>query len=151
VPVHQSLVRAFLLTFRQFVLVVCSHGFTPVSACGRERSSTWMSFLYKGTNSTVKVLPPWPHLTPTASQSLHFQILFILEVACTLSCPSCLILCDPMDCSPSVSYVNGIFPGKNTGVDCYALLQGIFPTQGWNLHPWCLLHWQAVSLPLPSP
>ena len=25
------------------------------------------------------------------------------------------------------------------------LLQGIFPTQGWNL---CLLHWQADSLPL---
>ena len=26
----------------------------------------------------------------------------------------------------------GIFPGKNTGVGCLALLQGIFPTQGWN-------------------
>ena len=24
-------------------------------------------------------------------------------------------------------------PGKNTGVDSYFLLQGIFPTQGWNL------------------
>ena len=24
------------------------------------------------------------------------------------------------------------FPGKNTGVDCHFLLQGIFPTQGWN-------------------
>ena len=24
--------------------------------------------------------------------------------------------------------------GKNTGVDCHALLQGIFPTQGSNLH-----------------
>ena len=23
-------------------------------------------------------------------------------------------------------------PGKNTGVGCYALLQGIFPTQGSN-------------------
>ena len=27
---------------------------------------------------------------------------------------------------------HGIFPGKNTGVDCHALLQGIFPTQGSN-------------------
>ena len=54
---------------------------------------------------------------------------------------SCLILYDPMDCSPSVSYVNGIFPGKNTGVDCYALLQGIFPTQGSNP---CLLHLAGV-------
>ena len=25
------------------------------------------------------------------------------------------------------------FPGKSTGVDCYFLLQGIFPTQGSNL------------------
>ena len=24
-------------------------------------------------------------------------------------------------------------PGKKTGVGCHALLQGIFPTQGWNL------------------
>ena len=34
-------------------------------------------------------------------------------------------------------------PGKNTGVHCHALLQGIFPTQGLNLHLLCLLHWQA--------
>ena len=25
------------------------------------------------------------------------------------------------------------FPGKNTGMGCHFLLQGIFPTQGWNL------------------
>ena len=25
-------------------------------------------------------------------------------------------------------------PGKNTGVGCHVLLQGIFPTQGLNLH-----------------
>ena len=31
-------------------------------------------------------------------------------------------------------------PGKKTGVGCCALLQGIFPTQGSNLHPFSLLH-----------
>ena len=36
-------------------------------------------------------------------------------------------------------------PGKNTGVGCHALLQGIFPTQGSNLHLLSLLHWQADS------
>ena len=36
------------------------------------------------------------------------------------------------------------FPGKNTGVGCHFLVQGIFPTQG----SMCLLHWQADSLPL---
>ena len=36
-------------------------------------------------------------------------------------------------------------PGKNTGVGCHFLLQGVFPTQGLNL---CLLNRQADSLPL---
>ena len=31
------------------------------------------------------------------------------------------------------------------------LLQGIFPTQRWNLHLLCLLHWQVDSLPLVPP
>ena len=44
----------------------------------------------------------------------------------------CLTLCNPMDCSPRGSSVLGDSPGKNTGVGCHALLQGIFPTQGLN-------------------
>ena len=39
-------------------------------------------------------------------------------------------------------------PGRNTGVGCHALLQGIFPTQGSHLGLLHLLHWQAGSLPL---
>ena len=37
------------------------------------------------------------------------------------------------------------FPGKNTGVGSYFLLQVLFPTQGLNSH---LLHWQVGSLQL---
>ena len=37
------------------------------------------------------------------------------------------------------------FPGKNTGVGCHFLFQGIFPIQGLNL---CLLHCLVDSLPL---
>ena len=37
-----------------------------------------------------------------------------------------------MDCSPPGSSVPGIFQGKNTGVGCHFLLQGIFLTQGSN-------------------
>ena len=44
----------------------------------------------------------------------------------------CLILCEPLDHSPSSSSVHGDSPGKNTGVGCHAILQGIFPTQGLN-------------------
>ena len=39
-------------------------------------------------------------------------------------------LCDPMDCSPSGYSFHGNTPGKNTGVGCHSLLQGIFQTQG---------------------
>ncbi|KAM7232407.1 hypothetical protein CapIbe_017168, partial [Capra ibex] len=39
-------------------------------------------------------------------------------------------------------------PGKNTGVGCHFLLQGIFPKQGLNLHLFHLLHWQVGSFPL---
>ena len=39
-----------------------------------------------------------------------------------------------------------ISPGKNTGVGCHALLQGIFLTQGSNRNLLCLLHWQVDSL-----
>ena len=38
------------------------------------------------------------------------------------------------------------FSDKNTGVDCHFLLQGIFLTQGSNLHVLCLLYWQTEFL-----
>ena len=40
------------------------------------------------------------------------------------------------------------FSGKNAGVSYHFLLQGIFPTQGLNLHLLGLPHCQADSLPL---
>ena len=56
-----------------------------------------------------------------------------------------LTLCDPMDWSPTGSSFPGDSPGKNTGVGCNALLQGIFLTQGSNLH---LLQAQASQVAL---
>ena len=44
----------------------------------------------------------------------------------------CSTLCNSMDCSLPGSSVHGDSPGKNTGVGCHALLQGIFPTQESN-------------------
>ena len=42
-----------------------------------------------------------------------------------------------MDCNPPGSSVHGDSPGKNTGVGCHALFQGIFSTQEshWGLLP----------------
>ena len=67
---------------------------------------------------------------------------------------SCPALCNFMNCSPSGSSVHGDLPGKNTGVGCHALLQGIFPTQGlnpdlthcrWILY--CLSHQRSPRIP----
>ena len=43
----------------------------------------------------------------------------------------CFRLCDPMD--PTRLLCPWDFPGKNTGVGCHSLLQGIFSNQGSNL------------------
>ena len=55
------------------------------------------------------------------------------------------MLCLVAQSSPTLSKlpgssVHGDSPGKNTGMGCYALLQGIFPVQGSNPR---LLHWQV--------
>ena len=52
-----------------------------------------------------------------------------------------LTLCDPLDCSPAGSSVHGDSPGKNTGVGCHSLLQGIFLTQELN---WGLLNCSQI-------
>ena len=60
----------------------------------------------------------------------------------------CLTLCDPMDCSLSGSSVHGV---SHTGMSCRFFLQGIFLTQGSNLHLLQLLRWPVDSLPLAPP
>ena len=48
---------------------------------------------------------------------------------CVQLLQSCQTLCSPMDCSPPVLLCPWDSPGKNTGVGCHSLLQGIFLTQ----------------------
>ena len=56
----------------------------------------------------------------------------------------CLTPCDPMEWTSPGSSVHRDSPGKNTGVSCQALLQGILPTQGLNLG---LSHCRWILLP----
>ena len=49
------------------------------------------------------------------------------KTMCVRVTQSCLTLCDPMACSQPWD-----LPGKNTGVGCHFLLQGIFPMQESN-------------------
>ena len=68
----------------------------------------------------------------------------------------CLMLGDPMDCSPPDSSVHGIFPCKNTGVGCHFLLWGGLSNPGtepttscisWTGR-WILYHWAAWAAKL---
>ena len=54
---------------------------------------------------------------------------------------SCPTPYDSMDCSPSAFSVHENSQGKNTGVGCHPLLQGIFLTQESN---WGLLHCRQI-------
>ena len=75
-------------------------------------------------------------------------VLSFLNITLNSTCVSaqlCLPLCDPHGLYLARFLCPWNFPGKNTGIACYFLLQGIFPTQGMNLHLLCLLHWQADS------
>ena len=73
---------------------------------------------------------------------------------CTKHCPKplvlfiaklCLTLLQPHRLQLARLLCPWDFPGKNRGVGCDFLLQGIFTNQGLN--PF-LLHWQVDSLPL---
>ena len=55
----------------------------------------------------------------------------------------CLTLLQPHGLQPARLLCSWDSPGKNTGVDCHFLLQGIFPTLGLNSCLLRLLHWQA--------
>ena len=68
-------------------------------------------------------------ILPIISQ--HQGLLYILDVK-VLVAQFCLTVCDPMDCSPLDSCPWNS-PGKNTGMGCHSLLQGIFPIQGLNV------------------
>ena len=86
-------------------------------------------------SSLLRILPQ-----PLLGLCWHCAVLRLV----TQSCPT---LWDPVDCNLVGSSVYGDSPGKDTGVGCHALLQGIFPTQGsdpglphcrWILY--CLSH-----------
>ena len=66
---------------------------------------------------------------------------------CAKSLQSCLTLWDSMDCVPVRILCPWDSPGKDTGGECHALLQGIFLTQGLNPHLLRLLHWRRILYP----
>ena len=100
-----------------------------------------MCFLYRDLSLQHIIFQVlWVELCPSKKKKSDILLILLL----CLVARSCLTLCDPMDCNPSGSSINGDSLGKNTGVNCYALLQEFFPSQGSNLgllHCGHILHW----------
>ena len=82
--------------------------------------------------SACRQIIPKLHITQFVSNSVilysYQRAVFCLTQLTQLS----LTLCDPMDYNPPGPSAHRDSSAKNTGVDCHALLQGIFPTQGSN-------------------
>ena len=85
--------------------------------------------------------PSWPRDWPMSlgAPALQADSFLLSHQGSPGLTQSCLTLCCPVGCNP------WDFSGKNTGVGCHFLLQGIFPCQGLNL---CIPHQQTDSLPL---
>ena len=80
---------------------------------------------------------PTPPPLPVGPRTLAESYLF-----CRLPPPlwwclvakSCMILCDPTDCSPPGSSIYGISQARILEWVVISFSRGIFPTQGWNPH-----------------
>ena len=71
-------------------------------------------------------------LSPTPLLPLSSSLSSLTHV-CMLGCFSHPTLCNPMDHNQPGSSVQGFLQAR-IQVHCHALFQGIFPTQGSNLH-----------------
>ena len=68
------------------------------------------------------------------------QVALVGSLPCLLSSSAVSNSLRPHELQPSRRLCPWNFPGKNTGMGCHFLLQGIFPTQGSNLFLPSLLH-----------
>ena len=122
---HSS--KASILRRSAFFMVQLSH---PYMTTGKTIALTRRTFVGKVMSLFFNML------------SRLVIIYKLLSCLVAKSCPTLQIL---HELQPSRILCPWDFPGKNTGVGCHFLLQGIFRDQGLNL---CLVHWQADFLPL---
>ena len=91
--------------------------------------------MYPHTPSLFSEIYPHTSLSPDHSSHQFSNPVLTKSLRAYVLSHLCLTLCYPMDCSPTRLLCPWNFPGKNTGVGCHALLQGIFPTQDRTLMP----------------
>ena len=89
-------------------------------------------------------------LNVTFSSFIHVQHVLVLHSFCLLLFSGSVVSysLQPLGLYPASLLCPWNSPGKNTRVGSHFLLQGIFLTQGSNLH---LLHWWVDSLPSEPP
>ena len=111
----------------------------------KKKAIKWLS----GGRSFQQCRNNWIFINKKLNLDLYFtpytKIIWNSKV-CAQSHPT---LCDPTDCSPPGFSVHGISQARI--LDCHALLQRSFLTQGSNPNVLHLLHWPAYSLPLVPP
>ena len=99
----------------------------------RGKSHNKRVFKWKQITNSVYMgwrVSPWIHVLPD-SQNHNLCRCSHNRFSCLVA-KLCLTLLWPHGLYPTRLFCPWDFPGKNTGVGCQALLQGIFPTQGLN-------------------
>ena len=82
---------------------------------------------------------PYPGKVKAKTHSSQTPIKRFVVVTAQLVC-RVRLFCEPIDYSQPGCCVHRIFLGKNTGVCCHFLLQGIYPTQVSCICRWILYH-----------
>ena len=111
-------------------------------------TAIWLIYCFNGYQLS------WPSCHFCCYMSVSFQLLIPEPGFCDSGMPVCLVVSTSLQLSglqPTRPLCPRDFSGKDTGVGCHFLLQGVFLTQGLNSHLLCLLHWLADSLPNAKP
>ena len=146
---------SFLFSFLPFSTLRLS---LPFNLRGRSWGINFIKYnaslmAWLGELNTIKCI--WkllPHCMTSVVTFWLFKKLYFHKLAAASAkvLPSCLTL-RPYGLSPARLLCPWGSLGKSTGMSCHSLLQGTVLTQGSNLRLFCLLHWQAGSLPLGLP
>ena len=141
----ENQVKSFLLPHQLY-----THTHT-LSLAPNTKQQQWEA---KGSKGALNETPLWKHKYPrfpkSEGKAAELRTPFWVAI-CVLNCFSLVQLFATPWTIAHQTPLSMDLPGKNTGVGCYAFLQGIFPTQGLNPHLLHLLRWQVGSLPLPQP
>ena len=92
----------------------------------------WQDIISHQELSSLPRIPFFNILSQGQNQKCDQRFMCRHVSMCAKPLQQCLTLCNLMDCSLPGSSVCEESPGKNPGVGCHVLLQGIFVTQGSN-------------------